>query len=235
ALRMGGRHPQGRLRHLIYLAEAAHVAARARALGITHLHAHFGTNAAAVAALVRAMGGPGYSFTVHGPEEFDAPQALSLADKIAGARFVAAISLHGRSQLFRWARLGDWDKLRVIHCGIAPAAFAELPEPPPPAGRSVHLVNIGRFAGQKGQILLPAALAQAVDQGADVRLTLVGDGALRPQIEAAIAVTGMGGRIRLAGWLDDRGVREALAQADALILPSFAEGLPVVAMEAMAA
>ena len=235
ALRMGGRHPQGRLRHLIYLAEAAHVTARARALGITHLHAHFGTNAAAVAALVRAMGGPGYSFTVHGPEEFDAPQALSLADKLAGARFVAAISQHGRSQLFRWARLGDWDKLRVIHCGIAPAAFADLPDPPPLAGRPVHLVNIGRFAEQKGQILLPAALAQAVDQGADVRLTLVGDGALRPQIEAAIAATGMGGRIRLAGWLDDRGVREALAQADALILPSFAEGLPVVAMEAMAA
>lgn len=235
ALRMGGRHPQGRLRHLIYLAEAAHVTARARALGITHLHAHFGTNAAAVAALAAAMGGPGYSFTVHGPEEFDAPQALSLADKIAGARFVVAISQHGRSQLFRWARLADWDRLRVIHCGIAPAAFADVPDPAPLAGRPVHLVNIGRFAEQKGQILLPAALALAVEQGADVRLTLVGDGALRPQIESAIAATGMGRRIKLAGWLDDRGVREALASADALVLPSFAEGLPVVAMEAMAA
>lgn len=233
ALRMGARHPAGRLRHLVYLVEAAHVARRASQLGLTHLHAHFGTNPATVAALVARLGGPCYSFTVHGPEEFDAPEALSLPDKIAGARFVAAISQHGRSQLFRWARLADWDKIRVIRCGIEPASFADIP-PPRPDG-PVHLVNIGRFAGQKGQILLPAALAHAARLGADVRLTLVGDGPLRPQIDAAIDAAGMAGRVVLTGWLDDGGVRAALKSADALILPSFAEGLPVVATEAMAA
>ena len=73
AWRIGGASPLGRLRHLIYLAEAADVKARCTAAGVTHVHAHFGTNAAAVAMLTRALGGPGYSFTVHGPEEFDAP------------------------------------------------------------------------------------------------------------------------------------------------------------------
>ncbi|MCB1349951.1 MAG: colanic acid biosynthesis glycosyltransferase WcaL, partial [Maritimibacter sp.] len=83
ALKIGRASPLGRLRHLIYLAEAADVKARCDAAGITHVHAHFGTNAAAVAMLTRVLGGPHYSFTVHGPEEFDAPAALSLGEKIA--------------------------------------------------------------------------------------------------------------------------------------------------------
>lgn len=232
ALRMGGRVPRGRLRHLIYLAEAAHVALRAQALGLRHLHAHFGTNAAAVVALVRRLGGPGYSMTVHGPEEFDRPDALSLGDKIAGSEFTIGISSHGRSQLSRWAAHGDWPRLQVVHCGIEPARFAD--PAPMPAG-ALHLVNIGRFAEQKGQLLLPEAVAMARDRGAPVRLTLVGDGPMRPAIEAAIARHGLGDAITLTGWLDEAGVRDVLNRAHALVLPSFAEGLPMVVMEAMAA
>ena len=74
---MGGR-ARLRLKHLIYLFEAATVARRCAELQITHLHAHFGTNPATVAMLAAEMGGPRWSFTVHGPEEFDAPVALSL-------------------------------------------------------------------------------------------------------------------------------------------------------------
>lgn len=232
ALRMGGRSRQGRLRHLIYLVEAAHVARRADALGLQHLHAHFGTNSAAVAALVRALGGPGYSFTVHGPEEFDQPEALSLGEKIAGAAFTVAISSHGRSQLSRWAGHGDWPRIEVVHCGIEPARFPD-PTPMPPG--PLHLVNIGRFAEQKGQLLLPEAVALARAQGADLRLTLVGDGAMRPAIEAAIRAHGVGDLVTLTGWLDEAGVRAVLADAHALVLSSFAEGLPMVVMEAMAA
>lgn len=233
AWRMGGRSAQGRLRHLIYLAEAAHVARRAEALGLQHLHAHFGTNSATVAALVRDLGGPGYSFTVHGPEEFDSPQALSLGDKVAGSEFTVAISSHGRSQLCRWAGYADWPRIHVVHCGIEPARF---PEPAAmPAGAPLRLVNIGRFAEQKGQLLLPEALATARARGADVHLTLVGDGPMRPQIEAAIAAQGVGDAVTLTGWLDEAGVRRILAESHALILPSFAEGLPMVVMEAMAA
>ncbi|MDZ4137232.1 MAG: colanic acid biosynthesis glycosyltransferase WcaL, partial [Paracoccaceae bacterium] len=120
----------GRLRHLIYLAEAAHIARRCASLGIRHLHAHFGTNSATVAMLAHALGGPRYSFTVHGPEEFDAPLALSLGAKMQRAAFVVAISSFGRSQLYRWAALPDWPRLHVVHCGIEPARFllpAELP------------------------------------------------------------------------------------------------------------
>lgn len=221
----------GRLRHLVYLAEAAHVARRCSALGITHLHAHFGTNSAAVAMLSRLMGGPRYSFTVHGPEEFDAPLPLCLTAKMHHAAFAVAISSFGRSQLYRWAALADWHKLHVVHCGIEPAKFA-TPAPLPTGGP--HLVAIGRLAEQKGFSLLIEAIALAAPTIPDLHLTLVGDGPMRAEIEGMIAAHNLGGKVTLTGWLDEAGVKTALTQAQALILPSFAEGLPMVVMEAMA-
>ena len=182
--------------------------------------------------MVAALGGPGYSFTTHGPEEFDAPLSLSLGDKIARSRFAIAISSFGRSQLCRWTDPAHWHKIAVVHCGIEPAKFA-APAPLPEGGP--HLVAIGRLSAQKGFALLIDAVALARADLPGLRLTLVGDGELRPQIESAIAAQGLTACIRLAGWQDETGVRAALNAAQALILPSFAEGLPVVVMESMAA
>lgn len=228
----GAGGPGGRLRHLVYLVEAAHVARRCHALRIAHLHAHFGTNSATVAMLAHALGGPAFSFTVHGPEEFDAPLAFSLPAKTAAARFTVAISSFGRSQLCRWAALEDWSRLCIVHCGIEPWRF---PPPAPLPERGPRLVAIGRLTEQKGFALLIEAVALAAPRHPDLHLTLVGDGPLRPVLEAAIARFGLAGRVTLTGWLDESGVRGALAEAQALILPSFAEGLPMVVMEAMAA
>jgi colanic acid/amylovoran biosynthesis glycosyltransferase len=229
----GGDGTGGRLRHLVYWAEAAFVARRCRTLRIDHLHAHFGTNSTTVAMLAHALGGPRYSFTVHGPEEFDAPHALSLSEKIARSTFAAAISSFGRSQLYRWSDPALWPRLKVIHCGIDPAAFPDDPVPPPPGGP--HLVAIGRMAGQKGLAVLVEAMALARGRHPALHLTLVGDGPLRPALQAQVAAAGLAGQVTFAGWLDDAGVRAALARSQALVLSSFAEGLPVVAMEAMAA
>lgn len=222
----------GPLKHLVYLLEAAHVARRCHEQRIPHLHAHFGTNSTTVAMLAHELGGPPYSFTVHGPEEFDAPHALSLGEKVRRAAFTVAISSFGRSQLCRWAGLAEWPHLHVVHCGIEPWRF---PEPAPfPAG-GPHLVAIGRFAEQKGFGLLIEALAKARDLAPGLRLTLVGDGPMRAEIETKITAHGLGACVTLAGWLDEARVREALAAAQALVLPSFAEGLPMVVMEAFAA
>lgn len=227
----GGPGTGGRFRHLIYLLEAAFVARRCRDLGITHLHAHFGTNSATVALLCRALGGPQFSFTVHGPEEFDAPLALSLCQKIEQAAMVVAISSFGRSQLCRWVAPAHWDKIKVVHCGIEPDKF---PPPLPLPDGGPHLVAIGRFSAQKGFALLIEAIALAAPGLPKLHLTLVGDGELRGDIQAMIGKYGLGRRITLAGWQAEDGVRKALDQAQALILPSFAEGLPMVLMEAMA-
>jgi colanic acid/amylovoran biosynthesis glycosyltransferase len=229
ALRLGSASEIGRLRHMIYFAEAAFVARQMTANGATHAHAHFGTNAATVAMLSHLLGGPKYSFTVHGPEEFDAPRALSLGDKIHHSAFAVAISQFGRSQLCRWTDHGDWARIKVVHCGIEPAKF-DAPAPMPAGPR--RLVAIGRLVEQKGQLALVEALARTQ---APINLTLIGDGEMRSQIEALSAQHGLANRITLTGWVDEARIKHELAQAHALVMPSFAEGLPMVVMEAMAA
>lgn len=218
-------------RQAVYHAEAAYVAERARALGIRHLHAHFGTNSTDVARYAARLAGIGYSFTVHGPEEFDAPVSLRLGEKIAEAKFAVAVSSFGRSQLCRWVEPSLWDRVKVVHCGIDPSQF---PEPSAVREGPVRLVAIGRFAPQKGFPLLLPALA-AARREADVRLCLVGDGPLKDTLAAQVAELGLADVVRMTGWLDEAGVRAELEAANSLVLPSFAEGLPVVLMEAMAA
>lgn len=227
---MGRVSETGILRHLIYLAEACHIAARCADEGVTHAHAHFGTNATAVALLAHLLGGPKYSFTVHGPEEFDSPRALSLGTKMHHADFTVAISQYGRSQLCRWADIDVWDRIKVVHCGIQPERFAE---PTPLSKGPRRLVAIGRFVEQKGQLALVKAMAQVADK--DVHLTLIGDGEMRGEIEALITKHKLKDRITLTGWVDEARIQSELGNAHALIMPSFAEGLPMVVMEAMAA
>lgn len=232
AIRTGLRSDVGVLRHLVYFLEAAYVTRRAMELQLDRLHAHFGTNPATVAMLAQAMGGPPYSFTVHGPEEFDKPAAISLGQKAERADFVVAISSYGRSQLSRWVPHRFWPGLHVVHCGIEPLTFAA--PPPLPGERPLVLVTIGRFSEQKGQLLLLDAMAEVVRRGVDVRLVMIGDGEMRLLIERAISHHGLGEHVTLTGWLDEAGVLNELAQAHGMVLPSFAEGLPMVVMEAMA-
>lgn len=231
ALRMGRRAARPWPVHLIYLAEACRMVGWLRRSGVRHLHAHFGTNPAEVAMLVGALGGPPYSFTVHGPEEFDQPAFLHLAEKIRRAAFVVAISSYGRSQLYRWIGQRDWPKVQVVHCGIEPAFHAGAAVPLPAAPR---LVCVGRLCEQKGQMLLVRAVGRLRHQGTAVELVLAGDGDMRAELEARIAADGLGDCVRITGWIGSDTVRAELLAARALVLPSFAEGLPVVIMEAMA-
>jgi len=231
AWRMGGRAGKGgRIRHLAYLAEACHLRGLVAKESLDHLHAHFGTNPAAVALLCRLLGGPSYSFTVHGPEEFDRPENLSLADKIRGAEFVVAISDYGRSQLMRWTDAGSWPKLRVVRCGVDAGFLGDAPALPD----GPKLVCVGRLCEDKGQLLLVEAAGRLAREGVPFEIALVGDGSCRAPIEGRVKELGLEGKVRLKGWMDGAGVRREIAGARALVLPSFAEGLPVVIMEALA-
>src|SRR5438552_4914831 len=97
AWRLSAPGLRSKFRHLAYWLEAAWLVRRMDQLNVEHLHCHFGTNPAAVAAIARAWGGPPFSFTVHGPDEFDAPITLSLGKKIEASEFVGAITSYCRS------------------------------------------------------------------------------------------------------------------------------------------
>ena len=218
--------------HLMYFIEACTLADWLEEERVEHVHAHFGTNSTEVAMLAHLLGGPRYSFTVHGPEEFDKPRFLHLTRKIHDAAFVVAISSYGRSQLWRWLPGQEWNKVSVVHCALE-GSFFQAPDSvrAQPAPR---LVNVGRLCAQKGQLLLVEAAALLKQDGVAFELVLAGDGEMREAIEAAIARHQLGASVRITGWVDSATVRREMLEARALVLPSFAEGLPVVIMEAMA-
>jgi colanic acid/amylovoran biosynthesis glycosyltransferase len=232
AYRLSSPGIASKIKHAAYWVEAAWLARRLTRLGVEHLHAHFGTNPAAVALLVREFGGPRFSFTAHGPDEFDAPIALSLGQKIAAASFVAAISSYGRAQLMRWSAPKDWEKIGIIRCGID-SAFLDAPATPPTA-ETTRFVCVARLSAQKGIPLLIAACERLRGNGERFTLTIIGDGEMRAEIEEDIRRRELEEIVSLAGVQTAAEIREQLLGARAFVLPSFAEGLPVVLMEALA-
>jgi colanic acid/amylovoran biosynthesis glycosyltransferase len=231
ACKMSRRADRPLLFHLAYLAEACRIEAWTQAAGVQHIHVHFGTNPAEVAMLTHVLGGPPWSFTAHGPEEFDKAKAIGLPEKLRRCCFAVAVSSFGRSQLFRYADNSQWPKIKVVHCGLEPTFYDNLPRSNPSSRR---LICVGRLCEQKGQLLLVEAAGQLLKNGMDFELVLAGDGELRTEIEALIEQHGLGQNVRITGWISSTQVREELLASRALVLPSFAEGLPVVIMEAMA-
>lgn len=231
ALRCAAPGVKAKVRALAYVLEACLLAQRLKAKEVRHLHNHIGENSAMVAMLAGLLANIPYSLTIHGPGEFDQPTLLALDEKIARSAFAVAVSDYGRSQLLRWSRHGDWDRVHVVHCGVDESFLRHPPTPVPSAPR---LVCVGRLAEQKGQLLLIEAAAQLSREGVNFELVLVGDGPMRGAIERLIIRHGLGDRVKIAGWMSSQSVRDELLRSRAMVLPSFAEGLPVVIMEALA-
>ena len=230
-LQVGWHSERGVLRHFAYLAEACVLLRWFSDFGIAHVHAHFGTNSTTVAMLCRALGGPPYSFTVHGPEEFDKAEAIALTEKIKRSAFVVGVSSFGKSQLYRWCEHEQWSKIQVVHCGVDELFLTQAHIPMPDEPR---LVCVGRLSEQKGHLLLLEAASRLAAEGLPFKLVFVGDGPLRPQIETLIARHGLQDHIEITGWASNNQVQQHILASRAMVLPSFAEGLPVVVMEALA-
>ena len=222
---------RGLIYQLFYFAEAAVLAEHLTARGVRHLHNHIATATCTVAMLTSKMSGIPFSFTIHGPDIFFEPKHWRIDAKIAEARFVACISDFCRSQCMIFADQAHWEKLDIIHCGIDPGKYRGERATDPQAP---HLVFVGRLAGVKGVPVLLDALGRLGPDFPGLRATLVGDGPERPALEARARAMGLQNTVHFAGYQSQDAVAQMLAGADMLVLPSFAEGVPVTLMEAMA-
>lgn len=240
ALSAGGA--RAGLWQLFYFAEAIVLWQECRRRGIGHLHAHFANVASAVAMLVAEYGaedGLDWSFTMHGPTEFDDVTRFALAEKIRSASFVACISDYCRAQMMRLVEPQWWDRLRVVRCGLdpdeLPAPAPAAPADPTAASGPLHVLTIGRLVPDKGQSLLLRAVAGLRRSGVPAVLTVIGNGPDEAPLRRAARRLGVAEHVEFTGALGQPQVAERLRTADVFCLPSFAEGLPVVLMEAMAA
>lgn len=229
ATRCGWPGIKGRLWPFAYFLEACYLSRQLRLKKIDHLHDHNGEGCAAVAMLASSLSGIPYSLTIHGPGEFDKPTLLSLAEKVRHSRFTVAISEYGRSQILRWIAPEDWDKVKIVRCGV------RFDDPKEAAGIADNrrLVCVGRLSSEKGHLILLEAIARLQAEPA-FEVVMVGDGPLRSTLEARIVALGIQDRVTITGWMSSGDVHQEIARCRAMVLPSFAEGLPVVLMEAFA-
>jgi glycosyltransferase involved in cell wall biosynthesis len=221
-----------RIYALAYAVEAVMVTRWMAARGLQHLHVHFGNEAAAVGMLAKTFGDVGLSLTIHGPDEFDDVPGQLLRQKVEAADRVVCISQFARSQLMRLTAPAQWAKLQLCRLGVDPTRF--VPTTSARAAGPVRLLSVGRLAPAKGQLLLVQACAQLESEGLSFDLTMVGEGPDRTRLEQAVQHHRLTGRVHFTGALNQAEVRAELARADAFVLPSLAEGIPVVLMEAMA-
>jgi colanic acid/amylovoran biosynthesis glycosyltransferase len=226
---------RGRIWGVFYFLEAILLFEHCRRLKIRHLHAHFANVSADLARLAKQFGGTGWtwSFTMHGPTEFYDEEKFNLARKVNDADAVMCISDFCRSQLMMLCPPNAWEKLQVVHCGIDPAIFA-------PTARAVsvdapvRVLCVGRLVPEKGQSVLLQALAALRAKGRSLHLTLIGGGPEEASIKQMVDQLGLRDFVTLAGPQSADAVRDAYRAADIFCLASFAEGVPVVLMEAMA-
>ena len=231
AIKIGLRSDRGLLRHFAYVVEATMLADWSTHDDVQHLHAHFGTNSAAIAMLASQISGIPYSFTAHGSEEFEKAPLLSLDEKLSRAAFAVCVSSFGRSQLMRWSPADQWSKIVLVHCGVD-GSFLDAPLQTPPS--APRFVCVGRLGEHKAQLILVGAVRRLRELGIHCEVVFAGDGPMRRQVEAAIRNASLEHQISITGWIPTERVKAEILASRALVLPSFSENMPVVIMEAMA-
>jgi colanic acid/amylovoran biosynthesis glycosyltransferase len=231
-IKLGGLDIKRLLYHVFYLVEAMLLGHWMRSQKITHLHVHFATPAASVGMLVKTVFGYSFSFTVHGPDEFyDAP-GYNLPEKILAADFVFCISHYARSQVMKLSPVHAWSKFDICRLGVDPERFKPLTKVN--ETEYCNLLCVGRLTPAKGQAILLESLAQLKNEGVFITLTLVGMGPDEQSLRKYAEFLGIGLQVTFTGAVDQDHILNYYKAADIFILPSFAEGLPVVLMEAMA-
>ena len=231
AIKLLTKGPKSPVKALAYFAEAGILLQWLHRLGITHIHEHFANPTAIVAILMKTYGGISFSLSVHGPDIFYYIDSAMLEEKIKEAAFVRCISYYCLSQIMRISDPSDWHKLHIVRCGVNPDLYTIRTDP---SNVIPNILCVGRLVPAKGQHILLEACSILKKEGVLFQLTLVGDGPDKIALEQFAISSNLSNSIVFTGALGQDSVRNYYDKADLFVLASFAEGVPVVLMEAMA-
>ncbi|MEB3286194.1 MAG: glycosyltransferase family 4 protein [Vampirovibrionales bacterium] len=242
ALRLGGYNLKEFLYFLFYFVEAVMVAHWMRQNNLKHLHVHFAGPASSVGIICKRINHCRFSITVHGPDEFSAVEKSRLPQKFAATDLIICITNFAKSQVFLHADVEDWQKVAVVRVGLDCKPFLKLGERKNLLAQQIksakparkEILSIGRLVSPKGQVILLEALAELEKRQCPVHLTLIGTGPLLDVLKTEADQLGLTEEaITFAGGLNQDDVKKHLVASDLFVLSSFAEGLPVVLMEAL--
>lgn len=231
AVKMGGIDLRALLFHILYFAEAVVVGEWALRNRIEHIHVHFAVNTATVALIASKIFPLRYSISVHGPNEFYGVEQYRLREKIEGASFLCCIGQFCRSQLMRIVAPEHWPKFHIAPLGVDPEVFGPRA---PAATVPVNILCVGRVVPEKGQSILVSAVAHLIENKIPVHLHIAGDGPYRGVVENQARALGVSNAVTFHGSINQTNLRALLNKTDVFVLASFAEGIPVALMEAMA-
>ncbi len=213
-------------RHLRFFAEAILVGDWAHARDLRHIHTHF---ASLTATLVQKVFGLALSMTIHGSDEFIDPVGFCMAEKLDAAQLAIGISRYGCSQIMRFCDPKDWHKVKMARLGIN---LVDFPLSTSEKAQGFEVICVGRLAPVKAYRFLLEAVGILAKAGRVVSLTIVGGGPELAALQKLAAELRIG--VDFAGPLPNEAVRERLGRSHCFALASFAEGVPVAVMEAMA-
>jgi colanic acid/amylovoran biosynthesis glycosyltransferase len=215
---------------LIYFIEAILAADILRKNSIDHVHNHIGDQSGTVTMLAARLAGIDYSITFHGwPVFFDAKYSR-IKEKVRGAAFTRSISYFCRSQLMMFSECNDPRPFKIVHCGLELDKYTFRP----PEREVKRIFIVARLSPEKGINFALEALKLLLDQGHDIELRIAGDGPSKEQLKTLTEKLGITERVSFRGFLTENEVISELQKSDLFVLPSFVEGLPVSAMEALA-
>lgn len=219
--------------------QAAWVAAKAQALGLDHLHAHFASLPSTVACFAHRISGIPFTFTAHAKDIFvyDLDEHY-LRDKLHTAAAVVTVTEFNRRFLEEQVPTLAKGRVQVIHNGIDLDIF----RPKNGVKRDPNLIlAVGRLVPKKGFHILLEALAQLAKCGSDFRAVIVGEGS---ELEALVAqrdLLGLTARVEFAGARNRDEVKDLMHRAAVMCLPCTVgpdnnqDALPTVLLEALAA
>lgn len=230
--RLDGAAALHRARAAMLAVLASSLAARAQREGWTHLHAHSCGDVALLAMLAASMARLPYSLTLHGPLEHYGPgQRL----KWRRASFAITVSEKLQREVLEQIPGLDRSRIEVAPMGVDLAQWVRrAPYQPPAKGGAWRLVSCGRLHRAKGHAEVVRAVALLRERGRDVRLTILGEGPARGELEALIAELKLGYSVELRGAVREGAVRQTLEASHLFVLASHDEAVGVATMEAMA-
>lgn len=222
---------RNRAKQAVLFASAVELASCARRHGIQHIHVHSCADAAHVAALSRLIGGPPYSLTLHGDLDV---YGIDHRSKMRDAAFVQVVGRHLRQQINERV---DLPNLRIIETfmGVETLEAQDVTAYRAYERGRLHLITVARLQFNKGHKHALSAIAKGVQEGLDLRYSIVGDGPDKDGLVQLTKELGLSDRVEFTGPLSDINVRDQLLKADVFILPStgIGEAWPVSVMEAM--
>ena len=228
--------------HLVY--QASQIALLASSAGVSHLHAHFASNATAVAALASRLSGIPFSFTAHARDIYHryidrVTDEQLLCRKMAEAQFCVTVSDYNQAHLKSLLEKHGYrrrDHVFRLYNGIDLVRFKSDTI----SRDKLQILAVGRLVEKKGFRYLIEACARLQGQRTDFRCDIVGDGPEREMLEGLVKKHELEHQVHLTGALPQEQLQKKIRQASFVTLPCVIaqsgdrDGLPTVLLEAMA-